>query len=122
MNAMEFINSSYASFDVTYWANGALFNYIPYLKKLKLREVFSIRGLWGTLSHRNNPSDNPELFRFPLGAGVTKLNHGPYMEASVGIENIFKVLRVDYVWRLNYRNVPYRIDRSGVRIAVHVTF
>ena len=44
------------------------------------------------------------------------------MEASAGIENIFKVLRVDYVWRLNYRNVPYRIGRSGVRIAVHVTF
>ena len=44
------------------------------------------------------------------------------MEASVGIENIFKVLRVDYVWRLNYRDVPYEIDRSGVRIAVHITF
>lgn len=68
------------------------------------------------------PAYNPDLLLFPEGTGVTKMNRGPYMEASVGIENIFKVLRVDYVWRLNYRDVPYEIDRSGVRIAVHITF
>lgn len=122
MNPMEFINSSYASFDITYWANGAIFNYIPYLKKLKLREVFAFRGIWGHLADRDNPDCDPSLLRFPADAGLTHLTHGPYMEASVGIENIFKVLRVDYVWRLNYRNVPYKIDRSGIRIAVHVTF
>lgn len=122
MNPMEFINSSYASFDLTYWANGALLNYIPLVKKLKLREVFCFRGYWGHLSDKCNPEGNPELLRFPEGAGMVKMNHGPYMEASVGIENIFKVLRVDYVWRLNYRDVPYEIDRSGIRIAVHVTF
>lgn len=122
MNPMEFINSSYASFDITYWANGTIFNYIPYLKKLKLREVFAFRGIWGHLDDRDNPACDPELLRFPTDAGLTKLDHGPYMEASVGIENIFKVLRVDYVWRLNYRNVPYKIDRSGICIAVHVTF
>lgn len=122
MNPMEFICTSYAAWDFTYWANGALFNYVPYLKKLKLREVFAFRGYWGHLDDKCNPLYNPDLLRFPLGAGVQKLDRGPYMEASVGIENIFKVLRVDYVWRLNYRNVPYKIDRSGLRLAVHVTF
>lgn len=122
MNPMEFINSSYASFDITYWANGALFNYIPYFKKLKLREVFAFRGIWGHLDDRDNPAYDPALLCFPTETGLTKLDRGPYMEASVGIENIFKVLRVDYVWRLNYRDVPYPIDRSGIRIAVHVTF
>ena len=122
MNPMEFINSSYTSFDLTYWANGTIFNYIPYLKKLKLREIFGIRGYWGTLDDRNNPTLHRDLLQFPVGAGTTQLNHGPYMEASVGIENIFKVLRVDYVWRLNYLDVPYAIDRHGLRIAVHVTF
>lgn len=122
MNPMEFVCSTYASWDFTYWANGAIFNYIPYLKKLKLREVFAFRGYWGTLSRDCNPLHNQSLLMFPLGAGVTRLSHGPYMEASVGIENIFKVLRLDYVWRLNYRDVPYKIDRSGLRLAVHVTF
>ncbi len=122
MNPMEFINSSYASIDLTYWANGALFNYIPYLKKLKLREVFCFRGIWGNLSDRNNPALHPELLQFPAGTGMVKMDKGPYMEASVGIENIFKVLRIDYVWRLNYLDVPYAIDRHGLRLAIHVTF
>ena len=32
-----------------------------------------------------------------------------YMEAGVGIENIFRVFRIDAIWRLNYlenKNVP----------------
>ena len=45
----------------------------------------------------------------------------PYMEAGVGIDNIFKILRVDYVWRLTYRD-NYDADRGGVRIALHFTF
>ncbi len=122
LNPMEFITSTYASWDMTYWANGAIFNYVPYLKKLKLREVFAFRGYWGRLSGACDPALHPELLQFPAGTGLTKLDRGPYMEASVGIENIFKVLRVDYVWRLNYRDVGYKIDRSGLRIAVHVTF
>ena len=122
LNPMEFINTSYASFDITYWANGAIFNYIPYLKKLKLREVFAVRGLWGRLDKNCDPSLDSDLLQFPDGAGAVAMKRGPYMEASVGIENIFKVLRVDYVWRLNYLDVPYKIDKRGIRIAVHVTF
>lgn len=122
MNPMEFLTTTFVSWDFTYWANGALLNFIPYVRNLKLREVFAFRGYWGTLADRCNPALHDDLLRFPDGTGITKLDRGPYMEASVGIENIFKVLRVDYVWRLNYRNVPYKIDRSGLRIAVHVTF
>ena len=47
MNAMEFMNDEYASWDVTYFLNGFLFNRIPLLKKLKWREVLSWSGnLW----------------------------------------------------------------------------
>lgn len=121
MNAMEFINDSYASWDLTYWANGAIFNNIPIFSKLRLREVFSFRGLFGRLSDKNDPLLNPDLFRFPELAGTIRMTHRPYMEAGVGVENIFKVLRVDYVWRLSYLDTP-GIDRHGIRIAVHVTF
>lgn len=121
MNAMEFINDSYASWDVTYWANGTIFNYIPLLNMLNLREAFSCRGLFGHLSRRNNPAENPALFRFPEVSHTSRMTHTPYVEASVGVDNIFKMLRVDYVWRLTYRDNP-GIDKSGVRIALHVTF
>lgn len=122
MNPMEFINDSYASLHLDYWLNGALFNYIPIVKRLKLREVFTFKGLYGRLSDRNDPLLHPELFRFPTDANVTRMTDTPYMEISAGIDNVFKVLRVDYVWRLTYLDVPYKIDRRGLRISLHVRF
>jgi hypothetical protein len=119
MNAMEFMNDEYASWDVTYYLNGFVFNRIPLLKKLKWREVLSCRGLYGNLSDKNNPALSDGLFRFP--AGSTVMGHTPYVEVGAGIENILKVLRVDYVWRLTYRNLP-NIDKSGLRISLHMTF
>lgn len=121
LSPMEFITDSYAVFDFTYWANGAIFNYIPYFKKLKLREVFAFRGVWGHLSDKNNPEYNHWLPRFPVGANPVSMTSTPYMEVSAGIDNIFKILRVDYVWRLTYRNTP-GVDRSGLRIALHFNF
>lgn len=119
MNAMEFMNDEYASWDVTYFLNGFVFNRIPLLKKLKWREVLSCRGLYGNLNARNNPAMSEGLFRFPVQSAT--MGHTPYVEAGVGIENIFKVLRLDYVWRLTYRNLP-DIDKSGLRISLHMTF
>lgn len=121
MNALEFINDEYASWDITYYMNGNLLNRLPLVKKLKWREVFCFRGLWGHLTDKNNPAkDSGEgLYRFP---GCTyAMDSTPYMEASVGIENIFKFLRVDYVWRLSYRNHP-DIQKSGVRMTMVLSF
>ncbi|MBL7884652.1 MAG: carboxypeptidase-like regulatory domain-containing protein, partial [Bacteroidia bacterium] len=64
---------------------------LPLIKKAKLREVISARGLIGNLDRKNAE------FIFPTGLkGVNK----PYLECSVGIENIFKVVRIDYIWRV----------------------
>lgn len=121
MNPMEFVNDSYASWDLTYWANGAIFNYIPYLRKLRLREVFSFRGIWGHLSDRNNPSLHPSLLRFPSYGYTRKMSDTPYMEVAVGLDNILTFLRFDYVWRLTYRDTP-GVSRSGFQVAFHMTF
>ncbi|MCM1449500.1 MAG: DUF5686 and carboxypeptidase regulatory-like domain-containing protein [Clostridiales bacterium] len=121
MDPMEFISDSYVSWDMTYWANGAILNYVPLIKRLKLREVFAFRGYLGSLSHRNKPSLNNNLYMFPEAAQATEMHGRPYMEASVGIDNLFKCLRVDYVWRITYRDTP-SVDRNGLRIAFHMTF
>ena len=121
MNAMEFINDQYLSWDVTYWINGAILNRIPLLKKLKMREVVSFRGLWGSLSDKNDPMLHPELYQFPAIADCHKMDKKPYMEIGVGLDNILTFLRVDYVWRLSYRDNP-GINRSGVRVQLHFTF
>ncbi len=121
MNAMEFVNDQYMSWDVTYWGNGILMNRLPLLKKLKLREVVSMRGLWGSLSDKNDPAKNTDLIAFPEGPLCQEMGKTPYMEMGVGLDNIFTILRVDYVWRLSYRNTP-GVDRRGVRIQLHFTF
>ena len=120
MNAMEFISDEYASWDLTYYMNGNLLNRLPLVKKLKWREVFCFRGLWGHLSDNNNPKNGGEgLYLFPNGSYT--LGKAPYMEASIGIENIFKFLRLDYVWRLNYRDHP-GIQTKGVRFMMRMSF
>lgn len=121
MNAMEFVNDQYLSWDVTYWINGAILNRIPLIKKLKMREVLSFRGLWGKLTDKNNPALDPELMQLPEGALCQAMGKRPYMEVGVGLDNILTFLRVDYIWRLNYRDNP-GINRSGVRIQMHFTF
>ena len=121
MNALEFANDQYLSWDLTYWANGAIFNRIPMLKYLKLREVFSFRGLYGKLSDQNNPEYNNSLFRFPTNTNCKPMEKKPYMELGVGLDNIFTILRLDYVWRLTYKESP-GIDKSGLRIQLHFTF
>lgn len=121
MNAMEFANDQYLSWDLTYWGNGILFNRIPIVKYLRLREVVSFRGLYGKLSSRNNPEYHNDLLQFPFDAFTAPMKKQPYMELGVGIDNILTILRIDYVWRLTYRDTP-NVDKSGIRVQLHFTF
>ena len=83
--------------------NGFFFNKIPLLKELKWREVASFKAIYGGLDNENNPSLHPALYQFPVtstGQPLTyALGNTPYMEGSVGIENIFKIVRLDLVRR-----------------------
>jgi hypothetical protein len=116
MDPMEFINDRFVSWESTYNLNGWLFNHIPLIKKLQLREVVSFRGWYGDLSNKNNPYLNGAgLFRFPENTYL--MGNKPYMEIGAGVANIFKLVRLDYVWRLSYRD---HIDtpKSGIRIKI----
>ena len=104
--------------------NGLIFNRLPLIRKLNWREVISCRGLYGNLSDKNRPDplNTGTLFKFPYeNDNYHYMTSTPYVEVAVGVENIFKVLRVDYVRRLTYCNLP-GIDKEGVRIRLHVQF
>ena len=120
LDPMEFANDEYASIDMTYFGNGILFNRIPGINKLKLREAVTFKALMGDLSDKNNPKYNSNLLVFPTDSHSMKMRKTPYMEIGVGIDNILSVLRVDYVWRLTYRDTP-GVDHSGVRVSFHFT-
>lgn len=102
MYPLEFMYDRYAHWDVSWYLNGWLLNKIPLLKHLKFREVITFRGIWGRLTDKNNPNINSSLLPFPLISSPMGVN--PYMELSFGLENILKFFRVEYVYRLTYRN------------------
>lgn len=126
MQPMEFLMDRYASLHMTYYLKGWIFNRIPGLKKLKLREVLSFHALAGYLGDRNNPTKTDGLYELPYTymvdgkamqarttfadkpyydeAGALRYKYGymPYMEITAGIENIFKIIRIEYVRRLTH--------------------
>lgn len=99
MNYYEFACDQYLGFNVEHHFEGYFFKKIPLFRKLKWREVAGYKTLIGSI----NP-ENEQVLLFP--STLKALSDGPYSEADVGIENIFRFLRIDALWRLTYLNDP----------------
>lgn len=99
MNYVEFVSDQYLSFSYTHHFDGLLFNHIPLFKKLRWREVVFYKGVIGSLSKSN-------LDYNVMPSTVYTLKKGPFQEVGAGIENIFKVIKIVGVWRLNYLDHP----------------
>ena len=125
VNNMEFLNDRYVSADMSWDLKGKVFNRIPLLKKLKWREYFGVKMLWGELTDKNNPmldmnKNDRTLMMFPEGSFIMD-SHQPYFELIAGIHNIFRILHVEYVRRLNYLDLP-TANKQGIRIMLRMTF
>ena len=126
MNFLEFVSDHYVAVNTDFYFNGFFFNKIPLLKKLKLREVASFKILYGAVRDENNPEKNPAVFNFPkdVTTGLPStyaFNKTPYIEASVGIANIFKLVRIDLVRRFTYIDHP-NISTWGIRTRIRADF
>jgi hypothetical protein len=125
MNFLEFMSDRYIGLNLQHSFNGFFFNKTPLLKKLGLREIISFKILSGTLNRQNDPLYNKSLYLLPRDVNAQPLTHslqrGPYMEASAGVSNIFKILRVDWVQRLSYLEHP-GISRWGIRARLQFDF
>ncbi len=113
MKYYEFVSDQFVSAAVFHHFEGLFLNKVPLLRKLKWREVATMRAVWGSVNQKNK---NTLLFPSTLQA----LDKGPYAEASVGVENIFKVFRIDAFWRLNYQ-LPRAIDNFGLKFGFQLT-
>lgn len=124
MNFLEFVSDHHVTVYADHYFNGFIFNKVPLLKKLKLREVIAGKILYGGTRDENNPYKNPDLIRFPYTNGAIatyNLTNTPYLEASAGITNIFKLLRLDVVKRFTYLDHP-DIAKWGIRGRVIFNF
>jgi hypothetical protein len=125
MNFMEFLSDRYASINLEHNFNGFILNKVPLVKRLQLREIITLKVLSGSLSSKNDPTKSSGLYQFPQDRHGRILSSGlgsaPYIEGSVGLSNIFKILRVDLVRRFTYLDNPH-ISKWGIRGRLKVDF
>jgi hypothetical protein len=131
MNYNEFISDEYVSLDYVHHFEGLFFNRIPLIRQLKWRELVSLRAVYGTLTPKNQST--------VISNSYSTLTNKPYLEAGFGITSIFRILRVDFIYRLSYtddaykqqyeqlqRNNgvtdPYTINRFGIKFSAQFNF
>ncbi|HUQ67808.1 MAG TPA: DUF5686 family protein [Flavitalea sp.] len=111
MNRYEFVHDKYMGINVEHNIGNGLFRFIPLLKKLKFRQFYSARALWGSLSEETKLFNTPGGGTFPFES----LDGKTYLEVGTGVDNIFKLFRIDFVWRLFPSPLPpEKTKRFGV--------
>ena len=123
MDFYEFASDTWASVFYEHHFRGFFLGRIPLMKKLQWREVFIFKGLWGTVSDKNDGSyaGHRALLNFPEGmSSVSK----PYIETGFGIENIFRIFRLDAIWRVTHRNnhAGQKVDNFAINFSMHFDF
>ncbi len=110
MYRYEYMSDQYVGLITEHSLGSLFFKYIPYVKKMKIRAFWNMKGVYGSLSPSN------QLLNMNKGYPFQTLAKSPYLEVGTGLENIFKVLRVDFVWRV----LPYRalIDNPARRFGI----
>lgn len=93
MNYMEFVSDKYVSLQLEHHFNGLIFNLIPGVRLAKLRSLLIGKIYFGTLTNQNRNGN------FLLADGMEVMQF-PYAEVGFGIENILKISRIDFTWRL----------------------
>ncbi len=94
MNRFEFIHDQYAGFSIDHNVGSGLFRFIPLTRKLKFRQFWTAKALWGALNEEN------KALNFVGDYPFRTLDGKSYIELGTGIDNIFKVVRIDCIWRM----------------------
>ncbi len=113
MNYFEFISDEYISLDYVHHFEGLFFNRVPLIRQLKWRELVTLRAVYGDLSAKNRTPVITNSF--------STLRNKPYVEAGFGVSNIFRIIRVDFIYRLTYTDDAYRLQYRQLQLNNNVT-
>jgi hypothetical protein len=100
MSQYEFLSDQYAGLNIEHSIGGGIFKLIPGVKKLKLRQFWTAKGVIGSLNDSNT------ALNLNKGYSFRTLEGSPYLEIGTGIENILKLFRVDFIWRVTPKTLP----------------
>ena len=100
MNRFEYLSDQYAGATIEHNLGRGVFRYLPFNKKLKFRQFWNAKALWGGLS-----KENIALNMYP-GTSFENLRGKTYLELGTGVDNIFHFFRIDFVWRVLPRPFP----------------
>lgn len=95
MRFFEFVSDQYVGAHLEHHWNGLLLDRVPLVRNLKWRLVTNYRMVYGRISDRHTK----EMI---ISQNIKSFGNIPYMETGVGVENIFKILRLDAIWRLTH--------------------
>ena len=100
MNRWEYIHDQYAGLNIEHNIGNGIFRLFP---KLRFRQFWTAKTLWGSLTPAN------KALNFKQGHNFQSLDGNTYLELGTGIDNIFHVFRIDFVWRV----LPSKVDRTN---------
>ncbi len=106
MNRFEYVSDQYAGFNLEHNIGSGIFRFTPVTRKLKWRQFWNVKTVWGSASNANKALNGTQYFKY--------LNGSNYTEIGTGIDNIVRVFRLDFVWRLNPAANTPRYSRFGV--------
>jgi Family of unknown function (DUF5686)/CarboxypepD_reg-like domain len=108
MNRFEYLSDQYAGINVEHNVGSGLFRYIALTRKLKWRQFWNAKAVWGSLGKENTALNN-------VAGSFKTLKGNTYLEAGTGIDNILKVFRLDFIWRIFPRPLPEnKVSRFGI--------
>ena len=121
MNRYEFVTDQYVNWQLEHHFDGFLLNKVPLIRQLDWRSLVTFKGTWGTLSDKNLAANALNSSDVGGTIPIRSLENLPYMEAGVGVENIFKILQVHAIWRLNYLDNP-EASRFMIQAGMYFAF
>jgi hypothetical protein len=114
MNRWEFIHDKYAGINLEHNIGNGIFRVFP---KLRLRQFWTAKALWGSLTDAN------KALNFKQGHSFQSLDGNTYLELGTGVDNIFRLFRIDFVWRVLPATLPKVGDRAfGIFGSFRVAF
>ena len=108
MNRFEYVSDRFAGINMEHNIEKKLLNLLPFMRKSNMRQFWNFKSVWGDLTDKSRAINRIEYYN---EYRLRSLRGGFYTEVGTGFENIFKLFRIDFVWRkAPLRNIPAGIN------------